>query len=189
MHYYELNEKTVAWQLKPIPPGSSAGIDKVGKLCIGDTVVTAFGALLPFTDTRNLTQAAFIASPDCPLAVNGLPALPIHILVHKDELSFAKDKIYLSLEKSIEVVDFFAGDDVAVVHCPRCKDVMSGAAVKCPECGLWYHQSEDHDRLCWSYDDKCLVCGHSTGSGVSWCPPARRPKFKWQRRNQGSHND
>ena len=46
------------------------------------------------------------------------------------------------------------------------------SAVRCPQCGIWYHQ---HDQLpCWTYAPACGFCPQSTAldAGFAWTPEA-----------------
>jgi hypothetical protein len=42
---------------------------------------------------------------------------------------------------------------------------------KCPQCGVWYHQSEELFD-CWTYSELCALCDQSTGldSDYLWTP-------------------
>jgi hypothetical protein len=44
------------------------------------------------------------------------------------------------------------------------------AVVKCPNCGVVYHQSEE--RPCWTYADSCSMCARKTDldAGFQWTP-------------------
>lgn len=59
-------------------------------------------------------------------------------------------------------------------RCPRCKQaVVAGTpAVRCPNCGLWHHQT---DQLpCWDYAATCTCCPQTTdlNAGYPWTPEA-----------------
>ncbi len=57
--------------------------------------------------------------------------------------------------------------------CPRCqlkleKEMLS---VKCPNCSVWYHQTEDMP--CWTYSEHCAICQQqetTLDAGYQWTP-------------------
>lgn len=58
------------------------------------------------------------------------------------------------------------------VFCPRCKQEIGQhyQAVRCPQCSVWHHQSEDLP--CWTYSETCALCDQPTqlGAGYRWTP-------------------
>jgi hypothetical protein len=101
------------------------------------------------------------------VTVNGLPALPFHVLADRDEIAVGGERMYFSTEGPAEVVPF--ADQAGQVLCGRCKgDMCQGeAAVRCPGCGAWHHETAKLP--CWTYDGTCSACGRPS-TGFSWQP-------------------
>ena len=62
----------------------------------------------------------------------------------------------------------------APASCPRCRQPVlpATAAVQCPGCGLWHHESAELP--CWSYAETCAMCSQATelDAGYRWTPEA-----------------
>ena len=58
------------------------------------------------------------------------------------------------------------------VFCPRCKQAIAlqAPAVRCPQCGVWHHQSEGLP--CWTYAEQCGMCDQPTdlAGTYRWTP-------------------
>jgi hypothetical protein len=56
--------------------------------------------------------------------------------------------------------------------CPRCRQRIEKEtlAVRCPQCGLWHHQSEELP--CWTYSSTCAMCPQPSAldAGYQWTP-------------------
>jgi hypothetical protein len=78
---------------------------------------------------------------------------------------------YYGTERLAQVMPFPLSQGAA---CPRCRQPVlpAAAAVQCPGCGLWHHESAELP--CWSYADTCAMCSHSTqlDAGYRWTPEA-----------------
>lgn len=106
--------------------------------------------------------------------VNGFPlqALGVRVLADRDEIRVADlPRLYFSTERLARVVPFPGTDKP--VKCARCKRVIEpGApAVRCPQCGVWYHQSDEWPG--WTYAPVCAVCGQPTAldeATYRWTP-------------------
>jgi hypothetical protein len=101
------------------------------------------------------------------VTVNGLPALPFHLLADRDEIRLGDEIFYFSSEGPAEVVPF--RDQAGRVLCGRCKGEMreGEGAVRCPGCAAWHHETAPLP--CWTYDGTCSSCGRPT-AGFSWQP-------------------
>jgi len=111
-------------------------------------------------------------APGSALRINGTAlATGIRVLSHRDELCLTgvAGRVFFSLE-GLARVDPFAG--VEGSHCPRCQQPIEPGtpAVRCPQCKVWYHESEEFG--CWSYSATCSLCDQPTefGAGFRWTP-------------------
>jgi hypothetical protein len=104
--------------------------------------------------------------------VNGTSLLTgIYVLRDRDELRVdGMGPAFFSTER-LACVEPFPGAGQPM-FCPRCKQEMSKQypAVKCPQCGVWLHQSEDLP--CWVYSERCALCDQATelDAGYRWTP-------------------
>ena len=104
--------------------------------------------------------------------VNGVPIRAgLRQLRDRDELRSGDcDRMFFSTE-SLACVEPFSGLDHPI-FCPRCKQEIAGQelAVRCPNCGAWYHQTEDFS--CWTYTERCSMCDQATSldTGYRWTP-------------------
>lgn len=136
--------------------------------------------------TRARTRAAYLlrdaareraawhllARPEIAISINGLPLLGgLRVLDDRDEIRLAgDDALFFSTEELARVVPTPITDKPMM--CPRCRQrVEPGTlAVCCPDCRLWYHQS---DALpCWTYAPTCALCPQPTplDTGFRWTP-------------------
>jgi Zn finger protein HypA/HybF involved in hydrogenase expression len=104
--------------------------------------------------------------------INGVPlALGVRVVADRDEIFVAGiGHLYFSTESLARVEEFPGAEQK--LYCPRCKQEVErdNAAVKCPQCHVWYHQSEGLP--CWSYSETCAVCPQLTAldAGYRWTP-------------------
>jgi hypothetical protein len=134
------------------------------------------GVILGRTQAVKSRETWVLLNPQSiPTLVNGEPVLTgIRVLRNKDEIRIAGTgrRFYYSTER-LARVERFAGSEPAV-FCPRCKrEISEGSeAVRCPQCQIWHHQSEELD--CWTYSSSCSLCDQSTGldTGYRWTPEA-----------------
>jgi hypothetical protein len=108
-------------------------------------------------------RCALLAERD--VRVNGIPALPLHVLADRDEIHAGGDVFFFSSESPFEVGRFPGFD--REVRCARCKGklVADTACIACPRCRAWHHEP------CWYYAPHCGGdnCGQAT-AGISWVP-------------------
>jgi hypothetical protein len=108
------------------------------------------------------------------IRVNGFPAVAgVRVLQDRDEIRAGLlDPIFFSTE-TLARVEEFPGHE-RTVYCGRCRQAMEigQKAVCCPQCGIWYHQTEDLP--CWTYAPTCGFCPHATAldAGYGWVPEA-----------------
>jgi hypothetical protein len=100
------------------------------------------------------------------VAVNGVPALPLRVLQDRDEIRVDDQSLYFSIDGPVVVIPFSGGSSL---RCGRCQGPMQTgeAAVQCPRCQAWHHQTPDLS--CWSYGPRCTGCGCPT-TGELWQP-------------------
>ena len=104
--------------------------------------------------------------------VDGLPLqLGIRVLRDRDEVRVGNLRMFYSAETLARIVPF-SKTDAKKPLCPRCRQpiVEQTPAVRCPQCGVWYHQSEDLP--CWTYSEECALCDQPTEleAGYRWTP-------------------
>jgi hypothetical protein len=106
------------------------------------------------------------------LWVNGLPLLAgIHVMGDRDQISAADGTaMFFSTEALARVAPMPATE--RPMMCPRCRQrIATGdAAVRCPQCALWHHESEQYP--CWTYAATCALCPQPTAldAGYQWTP-------------------
>jgi hypothetical protein len=110
-----------------------------------------------------------VGPPD--VTVNGLPLLAgLRVLRDRDEVCAGGHQVFFSTERLARVEPFPGA--AQPIYCARCKDVIErGAdAVRCPDCGLWCHQTADTP--CWTYGETCALCPQPTDLDASyrWTP-------------------
>jgi len=115
--------------------------------------------------------AAWVLIGNPAVHVNGAPLdAGIRVLRDRDELRVDAHRTFVSTESLATVASFPGGD--RAVFCPRCKlqIVPESAAVRCPRCGVWHHQSVELP--CWTYAEHCTLCNQSSGldAGFGWTP-------------------
>jgi hypothetical protein len=115
---------------------------------------------------------ALVAGPKADVLVNGM-AIPhgIAVLADRDEIRLPLvPPMYFSTETLARVAAY--PDEGAPGFCPRCKQRMTAgdAAVRCPNCGLWHHSTEELP--CWTYGNHCASCPQPTAldAGFRWTP-------------------
>lgn len=130
------------------------------------------GVALVRTRGADAITWVLIAGTGSGVSVNGLPlATGIRVVSDRDEIRVpGVSNVYFSTE-SLARVEAFPGSD-QTLFCPRCKQEIEqwAAAVKCPACGVWHHQTEELN--CWTYSEVCALCAHATGlsAGFQWTP-------------------
>jgi len=130
------------------------------------------GAVIMLCSSRGSSVWALIGGKGSDVRVNGVPlAAGIRILNDCDEISVdSLPKVFFSTERLAAVEEFPGADSAA--YCPRCKQTIAPRhpAVKCPACGVFYHQSADLP--CWTYADLCSLCPQATAldTGYQWTP-------------------
>jgi hypothetical protein len=123
----------------------------------------------PSTDTSGWL---LVTTKGCRARVSGKSvATGIRRLVDRDEiLLHGVGRCYFSTETLARIEPL--SEESATGCCPRCKQGMTAgeAAVRCPGCGVWHHQSDELP--CWTYAERCAICGGSTAldAGFSWTP-------------------
>lgn len=113
-----------------------------------------------------------IAGAGSGVSLNGLPLVTgMRVVSDRDEIRIpGLSNLYFSTE-SLARVEEFSGSD-QTLFCPRCKQEIEqgAAAVKCPACGVWHHQTQELN--CWTYAEVCALCAHATdlSAGFEWTP-------------------
>jgi hypothetical protein len=115
------------------------------------------------------------AGPEASVAVNGMPlALGMRALRDRDEISMGRSCHLIFTSDSIPHVTAFSAAGEPIV-CPRCAGRIEPEqlAVRCPQCGVWHHQDDSAQRLCWTYGPMCTACGNQAtplDGEVLWTP-------------------
>lgn len=127
--------------------------------------------LLPSRDSVQTTWAVVVGSRRS-VQVGGRPlALGLCVLSDRDEVRIeGVGTIFFSTETLAHIEPFPSADHECC--CPRCTLEIKAEtqAVRCPNCGVWHHQSGERD--CWSYAPSCAMCTHGTAldAGFRWAP-------------------
>lgn len=114
-----------------------------------------------------------LVPPESGVRVNGERiALGIWTLSDKDEIRIPGGvSLFFSTEK-LARVEPFPGVSGQRCFCPRCKQeiLLASLAVRCPQCGVWHHQSDDLP--CWLYAERCTLCDHPSdlNADYRWTP-------------------
>ncbi len=106
--------------------------------------------------------------------VNGFaPVAGVRVLQDHDEIRAAPTSTLFFSTETLARVEEFSGAE-RTLFCGRCRQAMQNAemAVRCPQCGIWYHQGEKLP--CWTYSPSCGFCPQSTSldAGYAWTPEA-----------------
>jgi hypothetical protein len=114
---------------------------------------------------------ALVARAGARLRVNGEPLLgDLRVLADRDQIRVGGETLYFTTEDPARV-EPFAGAE-RPLSCPRCRQALAPgtAAVRCPACGVWHHQSEELP--CWTYAATCALCPRATDlqAGLQWSP-------------------
>ncbi len=113
-----------------------------------------------------------LCHPGAGLRVNGkFISWGICVLHDRDEIGLPGcEPFYFSSERLVKVQAYPEGREPA--SCPRCRQVIQPgtAAVLCPGCETWHHQSEELP--CWTYAETCALCSRPTAldRGFTWTP-------------------
>ncbi|MFQ5738714.1 MAG: hypothetical protein ACE5JX_06840 [Acidobacteriota bacterium] len=107
--------------------------------------------------------------------LNGEPLVAgMAVLADRDEIRISGGaRFYFSTEELARVEPLPSA--MPTTHCPRCQDRIEEAcpSVRCPACGVWHHQHEAGERLCWTYGETCAscrVCSTNLESVYRWSP-------------------
>jgi hypothetical protein len=106
------------------------------------------------------------------LWVNGLPLLAgLRVLDDRDEIRVENGRpLFFATEELARVVPM--PDSNRAMMCPRCQQRIDAgtAAVRCPRCALWHHESGDLP--CWTYSPTCTLCPQPSAldAGFQWTP-------------------
>jgi hypothetical protein len=123
--------------------------------------------------------ALLMAGPGVWVRVNGLPLLGgARVLDHKDEILLKEGRLYFSLETTPTLTTFHLSEGDRPPTCPVCRGPIKdgAAAVQCPGCGRWFHQTEAAEgrpaKPCWTYAPTCRFCSHPTAfaAEAAWRP-------------------
>lgn len=115
---------------------------------------------------------ALLVAENSDVHVNGFaPVAGLRVLQDHDEIRVTLlDPLFFSTETLAHVEEFTTTG--RAIFCGRCRQPMQNAemAVHCPQCGIWYHQTEKLP--CWTYSPSCGFCPQSTSldAGFVWIP-------------------
>lgn len=122
-------------------------------------------------DTGGTPAWALVLAPDAPIRVNGRSVLAgLCVLADRDAILAGGAQFFFSAE-SLAVIEPLPRTD-RPIFCSRCqqKIEVGSPAVRCPNCGAWYCQSEALP--CWTYAPTCTHCPQPTALdlGLKWTP-------------------
>jgi hypothetical protein len=144
-------------------PATASGAD-------ANAAAAARAGVMP-VDIAGAKFWALIAPARSDARVNGAPvAAGLRVLADRDEIRIDGEVRYFSAESLAVVVPLPATE--RTLYCGRCRlEIEAGsAAICCPTCGIWYHQSAELP--CWTYTPKCGFCPQPTAldAGFAWTP-------------------
>jgi rRNA maturation protein Nop10 len=137
--------------------GARAAVAEPGRAALG-----AGGGRLVRAAAGDPPAWMLLAGDDAAVRVNGrAPVAGACVLEDRDEIRAGGAQFYFSTE-TLAAVETFAGGDGRRIHCCRChQEIAPGAAaVRCPGCGVFYHQTEQLP--CYTYAATCAQCGQDT---------------------------
>ena len=115
-----------------------------------------------------------LAAAEGDLRINGFaPVAGVRVLQDHDEIrANPSNTLFFSTETLARVAEFPGAE--RAIFCGRCRQPMQNAemAVRCPQCGIWYHQTESLP--CWTYAPTCAFDPQPTSldAGYAWTPEA-----------------
>ncbi|KYK22071.1 hypothetical protein AYK24_02780 [Thermoplasmatales archaeon SG8-52-4] len=182
MNLYAYEHKKNDWQLLLLQNNCVVGLNKTGSLTVGSSVRKIFAYLVSprgMNDSQILSMLT-INNTDTIFKLNGISPFSLSVIRDKDEISYNGQRLYFT-EEQVAKIELKQND--TVIFCPRCKDLIKKMTevVRCPACGLLYHESQKEAKNCWSYDSRC-ICGHPTKFELSWKPPTIGPRINWRNR-------
>ena len=130
--------------------------------------------VLQRVDDPSGTLWVVVARREAQPLINGVPSrLGLTVLDDRDEIRVpGVPPMFFSTEVLPTVQPL--PEAATLGHCPRCQQtlVAGHAAVRCPQCGLWHHETVDLP--CWTYQPRCAnpACPQATAldAGFSWTP-------------------
>jgi hypothetical protein len=115
-----------------------------------------------------------LVAADGDVYINGFaPVAGVRVLQDRDEIRASSSQTLFFSTETLARVEEFPGAERAV-YCGRCRQAMEKGqmAVRCPQCGIWYHQTGQLP--CWTYAPSCGFCPQSTSleARFAWIPEA-----------------
>jgi len=128
-------------------------------------------ALLLRTSEDGAGKWQLLTKSTTSVRVNGLRWLTgLRTMRDRDQISVGQTRAYFSTEHRARCVAFPGSE--RKLFCARCRqELLDGAmAVRCPQCGIWHHQTDDLP--CWTYAAHCGSCSQPTDldAGYRWRP-------------------
>lgn len=129
-------------------------------------------AVVTRSEVRDSRVWVLLVAENNHVRINGFaPVAGVRVLQDHDEIRVAfLDPLFFTTAMLARVEEFTATG--RAVFCGRCRQPMQNAemAVHCPQCGIWYHQTEKLP--CWTYSPLCGFCPQSTSldAGFVWIP-------------------
>ena len=106
--------------------------------------------------------------------VGGVPLLAgLRVLRDRDEIILEGGQRFFFSKECLARIESSPATGESLL-CQRCRQPIAEGtdAVHCPQCGLWYHQSDTLP--CWTYSPQCAVCGGATNLSTAqqfhWTP-------------------
>lgn len=136
------------------------------------TAPAAGKVLVLCTQARETPSWILLADTEREVRVNGVPLqMGLRVLADRDEIRVRDVGTFFFSTECLARVESLPANKQDV-FCPRCKqEIAAGTpAVKCPQCAVWHHQTEELP--CWTYSATCALCPQPSGAetGFRWAP-------------------
>ena len=104
-----------------------------------------------------------------PLSINGEAIRTgIRALNNRDEIRSQVGRMFFATD-CLATIEIFPGSERELL-CPRCQLAISAGTptIRCTNCRTIFHQDAGQDLCCYTYGEKCPLCGNPTDLAESY---------------------